>query len=73
MNTEFFNALDLLESEKGISKQYMLEKVEAAMLSAFKKELGGNTNVRILFDEKKKDMKVMIFLELLQSMAKIKT
>ena len=58
MNTEFFNALDLLESEKGISKQYMLEKVEAAMLSAFKKELGGNTNVRILFDEKKKDMKV---------------
>lgn len=58
MNTEFFNALDLLESEKGISKQYMMEKVEAAMLSAFKKELGGNTNVRILFDEKKKDMKV---------------
>ncbi len=58
MNTEFFNALDLLEREKGISKQYMLEKVEAALMSAFKKELGGNTNVRILLDEKKKEMKV---------------
>ena len=27
MNTELFNALDLLEREKGISKEYMLEKI----------------------------------------------
>ena len=58
MNKEFFEALDLLEREKGISKQYMMEKVEAALVSAFKKELGGNTNVRILLNEEKKDMKV---------------
>ena len=58
MNKEFFEALDLLEREKGISKQYMMEKVEAALLSAFKKELGGNTTVRVLLDENKKDMKV---------------
>ncbi len=58
MNKEFFDALDLLEKEKGISKQYMLEKVEAALMSAFKKELGGNTNVRIVLNEVKKDMKV---------------
>ena len=58
MNKEFFEALDLLEREKGISKQYMMEKVEAALVSAFKKELGGNTNVRILLNEDKKDMKV---------------
>ena len=30
MNAEFFEALDLLEKEKGISKDYMLEKIEAA-------------------------------------------
>lgn len=29
MNTEFFSALDILEKEKGIPKEYMLEKVEA--------------------------------------------
>ena len=58
MNKEFFDALDLLEKEKGISKQYMMEKVEAALVSAFKKELGGNTNVRIVLNEVKKDMKV---------------
>ena len=40
MNKEFFVALDLLEKEKGIPKEYMLEKIEAALLSAFKKEFG---------------------------------
>ena len=40
MNTEFFNALDLLEREKGIPKEYMMERVSAALTSAFKRELG---------------------------------
>ena len=31
MNQEFFNALDLLEKTKGIPKEYMIEKVEAAL------------------------------------------
>ena len=58
MNKEFFDALDMLEREKGIPKEYMLEKVEAALVSAFKRELGGSTNVRVVLDPKKKDMKV---------------
>ncbi len=58
MNKEFFDALDLLEKEKGISKEYMLQKVEAALVSAFKKEMGGAANVRILLDPVKKDMKI---------------
>ena len=37
MNSEFFEALDLIEQEKGISKEYMLEKVEAALAAACKK------------------------------------
>ena len=46
MNAEFFKALDLLEKEKGIPKEYMLEKVEAALLSGFKRD-NGYSNVRI--------------------------
>ena len=38
MNAEFFTALELLEKEKGISMSYMIEKVEAALVSAYKKE-----------------------------------
>ncbi len=57
MNSEFFTALDLLEKTKGIPKEYMIEKVEAALVSAFKKEYG-TANVRILIDPEKKDVKV---------------
>lgn len=57
MNQEFFNALDLLEKSKGIPKEYMIEKVEAALVSAFKKEYG-TANVRVNIDPAKKDVKV---------------
>lgn len=56
-NAEFFNALDLLEKSKGIPKDYMIEKVEAALVSAFKKEYG-TTNVRVLIDPDKKEVRV---------------
>ncbi len=58
MNKEFFVALDLLEKDKGIPKEYMLEKIEAALLSAYKKEQGNNTNVRIVLDPVKEDVRV---------------
>ncbi len=58
MNSEFFAALDELEQKRGISKAYMLEKIEAALVAAYKKEYGNNTNVRIHIDENKKDVRV---------------
>ena len=58
MNTEFFTALELLEKEKGIPAEYMMEKIEAALVSAYKKEYGNNTNVRVLIDPAKKDVRV---------------
>ena len=58
MNKEFFVAIDLLEKEKGISKEYLFEKIEAALVSAYKKEYGNNTNVRVLIDPVKEDVKV---------------
>ena len=57
MNAAFFDALDELEKTKGIPKDYMLEKVTAALTSAFKKEHGSD-NVRIVLDPVKKDVKV---------------
>lgn len=58
MNREFFAALALLEKEKGIPREYMLEKIEAALISAFKKEYGSNTNVRVSIDPAKEDVRV---------------
>ena len=58
MNTEFFTALDLLQKEKGIPPEYMYEKIEAALAAAFRKEYGANTNVRVVIDPAKKDVRI---------------
>ena len=60
MNAEFFNALEQLEKEKGIPREYMLEKIEAALLSACKKEYGPNTVIRVAVDPVKEDLKVYV-------------
>ena len=54
----FVNALDLLEKEKGIPKEYMIEKIENALVSAYHKEYGANANVRIEFNLEKDDVRV---------------
>ncbi len=58
MNKEFFEALDLLEKEKGISKEYMIAKIEAALANACRKEVGATTTVRVQLDPVKQDLKV---------------
>ncbi|MCL2813071.1 MAG: transcription termination factor NusA [Oscillospiraceae bacterium] len=57
MNVEFFAALDALQEETGISKQYMMEKIETALVTAFKRD-SGNSNVKVYLNENKKEMKV---------------
>ncbi len=58
MNNEMYEALDLLEKEHGIPKEYMFERIEAALISAYKKEQDGHENVRVVMDHAKKEVKV---------------
>ncbi|MBQ3196015.1 MAG: transcription termination/antitermination protein NusA [Clostridia bacterium] len=58
MNKEFFEALELLEKEKGISAAYMMEKVEAALVSAYRRDSGGQENVRVKLDPVKKEVRL---------------
>ncbi len=58
MNNEFFDALEALEREKGIPKDFMLERVEAALLTGYKKENNNETNVRISIDPVKRTVKM---------------
>ncbi len=66
MNSEFFTALDILEKENGIPKDYMLERVEAALISAYKRENGGS-NVRVAIDPIKKEVKVYQLMDIVES------
>ena len=56
MNAEIMGALEQLEKEKGIPKDYMLEKITQALLAAYKKDHTGYTEnvlVKIVDDEMK--------------------
>ena len=58
MNADFFAALDLLEKENGISKEYMISQIELALANACRREVGPTTVIRIQLDPNKKDMRV---------------
>ena len=59
MNAELFNVLDLLEKEKGIKKEYMLEKISRALVTAYKHDSGGaSENVFIEADDIKKEIRM---------------
>lgn len=51
MNREFIDALDALVKEKGISKDVMMETIEAALVSAYKKNFGSSGNIMVNIDE----------------------
>jgi N utilization substance protein A len=50
MNNEFFEALQMLEREKGIKADYLIEKISNAILIAVKKDYEVADNVTIIID-----------------------
>ena len=61
MNAEFFEAIEELEKEKGISREYMYEKIKQAMLAAFRRDNPNcEDNVEIILDESKKRIEMNV-------------
>ena len=61
MNAEFFAAIEDIEKEKGIPKAYMLEKINQALLAAFKKDNpAAADNVAVIVDEDKKKIDMYV-------------
>ncbi len=57
------NALDALEAEKGVSKEVVIEALEAALISAYKRHYGQAQNVEVEFDRKKGNIHVFAVKE----------
>lgn len=47
MNAEFIEALNEIEREKGISKEVLIEAIEAALVSGYKRNFNSAQNVRV--------------------------
>jgi N utilization substance protein A len=59
MNLELIQALHDLEKEKGINFEVLIEAIEAALISAYKKNFGTQQNVRVIFDRVTGNIKVL--------------
>ncbi|MFW6381265.1 MAG: transcription termination factor NusA [Bacillota bacterium] len=58
MNIDFLQALDDIENDKGIPKDVLLDALETALLSAYKKDFGSKENVRVEILEDSGEVKV---------------
>ncbi len=50
MSSELLTALEIIEKEKGISKDVVIEAIEAALISAYKRNFNQAQNVRVDFN-----------------------
>ncbi len=61
MNADFFTAIEEIEKEKGIPRQFMYDKIKQAMLAAFRRDNPECTdNVEIILDEDKKRIEMVV-------------
>ncbi|MGG3799835.1 transcription termination factor NusA [Metabacillus fastidiosus] len=58
MSSELLDALTILEKEKGVSKEIIIEAIEAALISAYKRNFSQAQNVRVDLNRETGTMRV---------------
>jgi len=66
MKAEILEALDDLVRERGIAKEVLIEAIEAALISAYRRNFGSIQNVRVHFDPKTGDYRVYAQKEIVE-------
>nr|WP_288555275.1 transcription termination factor NusA [uncultured Mediterraneibacter sp.] len=66
MNTELMEALKVLEEEKNISKDTMLDAIENSLISACKNHFGTSDNIKITMDRETCDYSVIAEKEVVE-------
>ncbi len=66
MDKEFFEALEELSIEKGINKNYLLDAIENALVTAYKRNFNSSENVKIVIDEENATIKVYSVREVVE-------
>lgn len=66
-NKELIMALDELEKERGISKDYLLESLEVALVAAYKKNFDSAENVKVVIDSQTGEIHVYAQKEVVET------
>jgi N utilization substance protein A len=68
MNADFFSAIEDIEREKGIPRQYMYDRINQAMLAAFRKDNpDAADNVVIDMNEEKKKIEMYVLMNVVEN------
>ncbi|MBR2289552.1 MAG: transcription termination/antitermination protein NusA [Clostridia bacterium] len=63
---EFISAMDELEKERGISKDYLVESLEAALVTAYKKNFDSVDNVKVTIDSLSGEIHVYAVMDVVE-------
>ena len=66
MNKQFIQAIEDLEKERHISKDILIEAIESALVSAYKKNYGTSQNVRVDIDQETGDINVYMRMDVVE-------
>ena len=66
MNTELLEALTILEEEKNISKDTMMDAIENSLISACKNHFGTSDNIKVIMDRETCDYSVFAEKEVVE-------
>ena len=71
-STELIIAMEELEKEKGIKKEYLLESIETALVTAYKRNFDSVENVKITMDKETGEIHVYAEKDVVESPEQIK-
>ena len=66
MNSEFFEALSMLEKERNVSADYLIDKIKNAIMVAVRRDYGGKDNIIVEIDPEKQNFKVYLRKEVVE-------
>ncbi len=58
MKTDLIDALDAIEKERGIEKEVLIEAIESSLISAYKRNFGSTSNVRVTLNRETGEIQV---------------
>ena len=67
MNKELIEALNILEKEKDISKEVLLEAIENSLITAYKNHFGKSDNVKVTINRETGDYTILAEKEVVES------
>ena len=66
MSVELVQALEMLEKERGLNKEILVEAIKSALLAAYKKNFHGSGSAEVYFDEETGEIEVYTVMTIVE-------